>query len=353
MAQDRKVFVGGVPQDLTQDDLYAAFSVYATVKKAWLQKCRANEDSSCPPQSHRGFGFVIFHDSRAIDELLGGSTSRFVVLRNGAKVEVKRAMSSIKISQSKDEGLPAQQIARPGKPAAQTSGQTWRTDPSQIHWPMPALHQRMSHLESSWMPDTDSNQTGEPTSQLLGQMSPWYWSPHANVGALMTDALRQQYAAPFDMMPQHVPIVDAWHRRGLLPTDPGGSERHDQGHASQVLGNIMHDYDEYARHQQSWPENAHGNLHDPPTDGLPLATGSFAAGWPLDPIGTGADVQRREEFQASSANRKKVLAVASPARPHSLAPAKPLAPPGLDVESDPAVPREGHERDANVRRYLI
>lgn len=99
MAQDRKVFVGGVPQDLTQDDLYAIFSEYAGVKKAWLQKCRNADEStnSCPPQSHRGFGFVIFHDAAAIDELLGQAPSRFVMLRSGAKLEVKRALSSNKM----------------------------------------------------------------------------------------------------------------------------------------------------------------------------------------------------------------------------------------------------------------
>lgn len=100
MAQDRKVFVGGVPQDLNQDDLYAIFSEYAGVKKAWLQKCRAGEDGgSSPPQNHRGFGFVIFHDAHAIDELLGTGTSRFIVLRNGTKLEVKRALSSNKMGQ--------------------------------------------------------------------------------------------------------------------------------------------------------------------------------------------------------------------------------------------------------------
>mmetsp|Transcript_20024 Transcript_20024/g.69489 ORF Transcript_20024/g.69489 Transcript_20024/m.69489 type:complete len:577 (-) Transcript_20024:236-1966(-) len=103
MAQDRKVFVGGVPQDLNQDDLYAIFSEYAGVKKAWLQKCRTADDGSggntCPPQNHRGFGFVIFHDANAIDELLGNGPSRFIVLRSGAKLEVKRALSSNKMGQ--------------------------------------------------------------------------------------------------------------------------------------------------------------------------------------------------------------------------------------------------------------
>lgn len=103
MAQDRKVFVGGVPQDLNQDDLYAIFSDFAGVKKAWLQKCRSAEEGGAsnlasPPQNHRGFGFVIFHDAHAIDDLLGAASSRFIVLRNGNKLEVKRALSSNKMA---------------------------------------------------------------------------------------------------------------------------------------------------------------------------------------------------------------------------------------------------------------
>lgn len=100
MAQDRKVFVGGVPQDLNQDDLYAIFSSYAAVKKAWLQNCRVTDEHSCPPHNHRGFGFVIFYDASAIEELLGSNPSRFVVLRSGAKLEVKRALSSNKMNGS-------------------------------------------------------------------------------------------------------------------------------------------------------------------------------------------------------------------------------------------------------------
>jgi RNA recognition motif-containing protein len=105
MTQDRKVFVGGVPQNLNQDDLYAIFSEYAGVKKAWLQNCRENH--GCP-QNHRGFGFVIFHDSTAIEGLLGNNPSRFVLLRSGAKIEVKRALSSNKLS-SHNEALPRQE----------------------------------------------------------------------------------------------------------------------------------------------------------------------------------------------------------------------------------------------------
>lgn len=351
------MFVGGVPQDLTQDDLYATFSAYATVKKAWLQKCRTNDDNSCPPQNHRGFGFVIFHDPRAIDELLGGSTSRFIGLRNGAKVEVKRAMSSIKISQSKDDGVPAKQVTGPGKPAAKASGQTQRADPSQAHWPMPQSHQPVSHLEVPWMSDADSDNAStvtfgqSTTAHFPGHMPPWYWSPHAhaNVGALMTDAFRPQYAAPFDMMPQHVPLPEAWPRRGLLPAGLAGDpEQHDQGHASRVLQNIMHEYDEHTRRTQPLPEKLDHRALDFQTNGLLPAASTQRQ---LDPIGTGVNGRRRDELPPSNANRQEVLAVASPARPSLNA--KPGAPPGLEVESDPVVPWEGHEHGGNVQRYLI
>jgi len=91
--QARKIFVGGVPQDLSQDDLYAVFSEMAGVKKAWLQRYRTNGGPT-PPHNHRGFGFVIFYDPSAVDQLLGNQTSKFIMLRDGRKLEVKRALSS-------------------------------------------------------------------------------------------------------------------------------------------------------------------------------------------------------------------------------------------------------------------
>lgn len=113
------MFVGGVPQDLNQDDLYAIFSEYAGVKKAWLQKCRTADDgsgnSTCPPQNHRGFGFVIFHDAHAIDELLGSGPSRFIILRSGAKLEVKRALSSNKMGQESAAAGGSQAVGRNGR----------------------------------------------------------------------------------------------------------------------------------------------------------------------------------------------------------------------------------------------
>lgn len=91
--QDRKVFVGGVPQEMHQERFHAAFSVFARVKRAWLQKCGASTHGHCLP--HRGFGFVIFQEDGAVDGLLGpGAFSRFVMLSGGLRVEVKRAVPS-------------------------------------------------------------------------------------------------------------------------------------------------------------------------------------------------------------------------------------------------------------------
>lgn len=93
-AQIRKVFVGGIPQDLNADDLYKIFSEFAAVKKAWLQRHRAKAVDASPPRHHRGFGFVIFHDESVVEQLLGPNVSRFHVLADGRKLEIKRAVSS-------------------------------------------------------------------------------------------------------------------------------------------------------------------------------------------------------------------------------------------------------------------
>eukprot|EP00928_Gymnodinium_smaydae_P081438 TRINITY_DN64965_c0_g1_i1.p1 TRINITY_DN64965_c0_g1~~TRINITY_DN64965_c0_g1_i1.p1 ORF type:complete len:554 (+),score=88.47 TRINITY_DN64965_c0_g1_i1:73-1734(+) len=98
--QNRKVFVGGVPQEMTQSDLYNVFGAFGAVRKAWLQKCRAagprqTEKSGVPAQNHRGFGFVIFTDAATVNNLLGHRNfSRFLSLADGKKLEVKRAISS-------------------------------------------------------------------------------------------------------------------------------------------------------------------------------------------------------------------------------------------------------------------
>lgn len=102
-SQARKVFVGGIPQDMQQDELFKIFAAYGQVKKAWLQRYRdanAKGKATAPGNNHRGFGFVIFQDSSVVDELLGNSDSHFIPLPNGRKLEIKRAVSSSDITNS-------------------------------------------------------------------------------------------------------------------------------------------------------------------------------------------------------------------------------------------------------------
>lgn len=93
--QTGKVFIGGVPQDMNQDDLYNLFSEFGGVKKAWLQSYRTvGRMNQSPPHNHRGFGFVIFYDNTSVDQLLGKQFSRFMPLPDGRRLEVKRAVPS-------------------------------------------------------------------------------------------------------------------------------------------------------------------------------------------------------------------------------------------------------------------
>jgi len=98
-AQVRKIFVGGIPQSMTQEDFGAVFSQYGRVKRAWLQRHRATDRAAgggggAAQRNHRGFGFVIFHDSSAVERLLGVGASCFITLGDGRRLEVKRAVSS-------------------------------------------------------------------------------------------------------------------------------------------------------------------------------------------------------------------------------------------------------------------
>jgi hypothetical protein len=89
---------------MSQEDLHQVFHNY-WVKKAWLQQCRTDVDElrnpSASRRNHRGFGFVIFYDTDAIDQLLGNADSKFIEIDEGKfagkKIEVKRAVSSNEI----------------------------------------------------------------------------------------------------------------------------------------------------------------------------------------------------------------------------------------------------------------
>jgi len=119
-AQVRKIFVGGIPQSMTQEDFGAVFSQYGRVKRAWLQRHRATDRAAgggggAAQRNHRGFGFVIFHDGSAVERLLGAGSSRFIPLPDGRRLEVKRAVSST------DMATPTTSTAGPQRQRSQRS----------------------------------------------------------------------------------------------------------------------------------------------------------------------------------------------------------------------------------------
>merc|ERR1719265_237421 len=94
LMQERKLFVGGIPQHIDQATLHKMFSRIAKVKKAWLQLVHSDSKTRQPPvdKKHRGFGFVIFSDTSAVEQLLGDSFSRILYFDENVRLEVKRAI---------------------------------------------------------------------------------------------------------------------------------------------------------------------------------------------------------------------------------------------------------------------
>lgn len=89
--QARKVFVGGIPQTVDQACLYSMFSRLGKVKKAWLQMFHTDRTGKSSGKQHRGFGFVIFYEARAVDDLLGKDFAKFVTFDN-LTFEVRRSI---------------------------------------------------------------------------------------------------------------------------------------------------------------------------------------------------------------------------------------------------------------------
>lgn len=112
-----KVFVGGIPQAMTAEQLTTVLSQIGTLKKVWLQRHRqGNGHQDARPTSktknHRGFGFAIFDNIAAVDRWLGDADSRFMELKgwDGKRLEVKRAVSSEDMSNAGD-GAPRARAA--------------------------------------------------------------------------------------------------------------------------------------------------------------------------------------------------------------------------------------------------
>ncbi|XP_078163016.1 heterogeneous nuclear ribonucleoprotein 1-like [Carex rostrata] len=80
-AKTKKIFVGGIPPSLTEDELGTFFAKYGEVVDQEIIRDHETNRS-------RGFGFVVFETEEAVDALLSNGS---IIDLDGIKVEVKKA----------------------------------------------------------------------------------------------------------------------------------------------------------------------------------------------------------------------------------------------------------------------
>ncbi|GMH07139.1 hypothetical protein Nepgr_008979 [Nepenthes gracilis] len=77
----KKIFVGGIPTALTEDELKGFFSKYGKVVEQEIIRDHATKRS-------RGFGFVVFDSEKVVDDILADGN---MIDMNGNRVEIKKA----------------------------------------------------------------------------------------------------------------------------------------------------------------------------------------------------------------------------------------------------------------------
>lgn len=81
-ASVKKIFVGALKKDVTDDDLSAYFSQFGVVVKASVVRTKDQTES-------RGFGFVSFDDTDGVDKVIVSKPH----IINGNKIDVRKALS--------------------------------------------------------------------------------------------------------------------------------------------------------------------------------------------------------------------------------------------------------------------
>lgn len=156
----RKVFVGGIPQSIDQNGLYQLFSKVGKVKKAWLQLFHNDRASHQIPtgKKHRGFGFVIFYEKQAIDQILGNEDSRFISFENDINLEVKRAFGKTSVRNADDTPSAGKPKKAQVHPLALSPGPQSKSGPLAA----PASSQGLQTPQSGWTAASPSppSQTG-------------------------------------------------------------------------------------------------------------------------------------------------------------------------------------------------
>ncbi|KMT02287.1 hypothetical protein BVRB_9g206040 [Beta vulgaris subsp. vulgaris] len=77
----KKIFVGGIPTTVTEDELKEFFSNYGKVVEHEIIVDHATKRS-------RGFGFVVFDNEKVVDDILADGN---MIEMNGSRVEIKKA----------------------------------------------------------------------------------------------------------------------------------------------------------------------------------------------------------------------------------------------------------------------
>uniref|UniRef100_A0A7N0RIS7 RRM domain-containing protein n=1 Tax=Kalanchoe fedtschenkoi TaxID=63787 RepID=A0A7N0RIS7_KALFE len=77
----KKIFVGGLPSSITEDDFKDFFSKYGKVVEHEIIRDHATKRS-------RGFGFIVFDDEQVVDKVLSNGN---MIDMAGSKVEIKKA----------------------------------------------------------------------------------------------------------------------------------------------------------------------------------------------------------------------------------------------------------------------
>ncbi|XP_071725994.1 heterogeneous nuclear ribonucleoprotein 1-like [Rutidosis leptorrhynchoides] len=77
----KKIFVGGIPAIVTEDELKGFFSKYGKVVEHEIIRDHATQRS-------RGFGFIVFDGEQTVDEILVNGN---MIDMNGTQVEIKKA----------------------------------------------------------------------------------------------------------------------------------------------------------------------------------------------------------------------------------------------------------------------
>lgn len=210
--QERKVFVGGVPQDVDSDKLTEFFSNYEGFKKASVQKHREPRDAQQPPPHslHRGFGWVEFWSLEHVDKLLGkGQKQRYLLMDNGRRIEVKRALAYCRMSHfDKTSENPqlrgAHRKSRSGTPSIATPSQGLSAPASPCKHVIEAHPPQSPWGRSSWSGPPEMGKMRQPMMPMQTMPQPMPMCPSQAM-----PAMPEMYSCPSPYTGCHSPFGGA------------------------------------------------------------------------------------------------------------------------------------------------